>query len=134
MKLLHTCYCHASVFTESFYEISDEDIAEFRANYEMTPEQRADFSPENWIQELIDGDWAQLLDTKDTIMESEDQEDDKYFILEEETSTEWKPLSHWDNHPGYPTEDWTDEVIEGNTRQGYIDWVNSQLEQAEDDL
>ena len=41
---------------------------------------------------------------------------------------EWRPDSHWDNHEDYPTEDWTDEVCEGNTRQSYIEWVNSQIE------
>lgn len=43
--------------------------------------------------------------------------------------TLWEPRSHWDNHPDYPTEDWTDEVCNGNTRQGYVDWVNNQIEQ-----
>jgi hypothetical protein len=41
----------------------------------------------------------------------------------------WKPDSHWDNHEDYPTEDWQDDVLEGGTRQSYIDWVNSQIEE-----
>lgn len=40
----------------------------------------------------------------------------------------WNPESHWDDHPDYPTEDWTDEVINGDTRQSYIEWVNSRLD------
>ena len=45
----------------------------------------------------------------------------------------WTPDSHWDDHSDYPTESWKDEVMVGDTRQGYIAWVNSQLEQAYDD-
>ena len=41
----------------------------------------------------------------------------------------WKPDSHWDNHEDYPTEDWQDDVLEGGTRQSYIDWVNSRIEE-----
>jgi hypothetical protein len=34
-------------------------------------------------------------------------------------------------HPDYPLEDWRSEVINSDTRQGYIDWVKSCIE-AED--
>lgn len=42
----------------------------------------------------------------------------------------WAPESHWDDHSDYPTEDWKDEVMNGDTRLSYIDWVNEQLEQT----
>ena len=48
-------------------------------------------------------------------------------------ANEWKPESHWDNHPDYCVGDWIDEVYDDNTRQGYVAWVNSQMEIAEDD-
>ena len=41
---------------------------------------------------------------------------------------EWKPESHWDDHPDHSVEDWKYEIANGNTRQGYVDWVNSSLE------
>lgn len=44
------------------------------------------------------------------------------------TLKEWKPKSHWDDHPDYPASDWKDEVSDNNTRQSYVDWVNSQIE------
>jgi len=40
----------------------------------------------------------------------------------------WFPDSHWDDHAGHTPEDWKAEVINDDTRQGYKDWVNSQLE------
>jgi hypothetical protein len=43
--------------------------------------------------------------------------------------TRWQPQSHWDEHPDYPVEQWKYEVDEDNTRQSYIEWVNSQIEQ-----
>ncbi len=39
----------------------------------------------------------------------------------------WNPESHWDHYPAHPTEDWTDAVISGGTRLGYVAWVNVQL-------
>ena len=44
--------------------------------------------------------------------------------------TKWEPASHWDNHPDYPVEDWSEQVCNGDTRESYIEWVNSQLEAA----
>lgn len=41
----------------------------------------------------------------------------------------WKPESHRDNHPRHSIEDWKNEVWECNTRQSYIEWVNSMIEQ-----
>ena len=35
-------------------------------------------------------------------------------------------LDPWRNDPDYPTEDWTDEVIAGATRLGYLAWVDHQ--------
>jgi hypothetical protein len=45
--------------------------------------------------------------------------------------TEWKPESHWDDHPDHPVEEWQYEVADGDTRQSYIQWVNSAIEIAE---
>ena len=39
----------------------------------------------------------------------------------------WKPESHWDDHPLYPVEDWQYEVANGDTRQSYVEWVNSRI-------
>jgi len=43
--------------------------------------------------------------------------------------TGWHPESHWDGHKDYPVDDWKLEVSAGNTRQSYIQWVNSRLEE-----
>ena len=40
----------------------------------------------------------------------------------------FNPDSHWDDHPDYPASDWMREVGEGDTRLGYIDWVNAEME------
>lgn len=40
----------------------------------------------------------------------------------------WKPEGHWDDHPDHPHIDWVYEVSNGDTRQSYLEWVNSQLE------
>jgi hypothetical protein len=40
----------------------------------------------------------------------------------------WQPPSHWDDHPDYPASDWMREVGEGDTRLGYVDWVNTEME------
>lgn len=41
----------------------------------------------------------------------------------------WNPDSDWDNHLDYPASDWIHEVENENTRLGYIDWVNNQIEE-----
>lgn len=46
----------------------------------------------------------------------------------------WNPDSHWDNHPIHLHEDWALEVINNETRQSYVAWVNSRLEEEEDNL
>lgn len=40
----------------------------------------------------------------------------------------WNPKSHWDDHTDYPTEDWKSEVMEGDTRQSYVEWVNARID------
>ena len=40
-------------------------------------------------------------------------------------------VSHWDNHPDYPVEDWKYEVENDDTRQSYREWVFSQIEAEE---
>lgn len=39
----------------------------------------------------------------------------------------WVPDDPWDTHPEFTVEDWQQEVREGNTRNGYVAWVNHQL-------
>jgi len=45
-----------------------------------------------------------------------------------EDGEHWRPESHWDDHDDFPPEDWQYEVANGDTRLGYIDWVNHQIE------
>ena len=40
----------------------------------------------------------------------------------------WNPDSHWEVHDDYTPKDWAHEVAENDTRQSYIDWVNSQID------
>lgn len=40
----------------------------------------------------------------------------------------WTPEDYWDAHSWFTVQDWKDEVINGNTRQGYIGWVNGQIQ------
>ena len=47
--------------------------------------------------------------------------------------TNYDPLSHWSEHPEYPVEDWKGEVVAGDTRQGYHEWVASQIELEQED-
>ena len=35
---------------------------------------------------------------------------------------------HWTDHPIWEVADWQEEVAQGATRQGYRDWVASQIE------
>lgn len=37
---------------------------------------------------------------------------------------------YWSENPDYPVEDWKYEVQNNDTRQGYWDWVESQIEAA----
>lgn len=50
------------------------------------------------------------------------------------TSSEWQPDEQdaWIEHPIYSSKDWMFDVTEGNTRHGYIDWVNMMIETAND--
>lgn len=41
--------------------------------------------------------------------------------------------SHWDEHPEFLVEDWLYEVNNGDTRQGYGDWVDARIEAAAED-
>ena len=47
-------------------------------------------------------------------------------------TAEMKARNLWTEHPFYPLESWQHEVAEGYTRQGYWDWINSQIEQDDD--
>lgn len=46
----------------------------------------------------------------------------------------WTPESHWDHPPDFPVNDWMYEVANDNTRQGYVDWVNSQLDAQDNEV
>ena len=35
-------------------------------------------------------------------------------------------ISHWDDDPEFPSEDWKYEVANGDTRLGYGEWVEHQ--------
>jgi hypothetical protein len=38
---------------------------------------------------------------------------------------------HWDTHPEYPRADWQHEVANGETMQGYRDWLRSKAQEKE---
>jgi len=40
---------------------------------------------------------------------------------------EWKPDSHWDDHPVHTPEDWRIMVGDDDTRLGYVEWVNAMI-------
>lgn len=47
----------------------------------------------------------------------------------------WTGEDPWDDHPDHPSSDWSQEVANGDTRRGYVDWVRARLEEAlHDDL
>lgn len=42
-----------------------------------------------------------------------------------------EPEDYWADHPIYSAEDWRYEVANGDTRQGYWEWVASKEEENE---
>lgn len=38
----------------------------------------------------------------------------------------------WGNHPDFITEDWKNEVMNGNTRLGYWEWCYHQVEDSKE--
>lgn len=38
------------------------------------------------------------------------------------------PYDFWDEYPGYPEDDWREEVYNGDTRLGYWEWVKNCIE------
>lgn len=43
-------------------------------------------------------------------------------------------LSHWDEHPEYPLDDWKHEVANDDTRLGYMEWIEGrEAEEADDE-
>ena len=40
---------------------------------------------------------------------------------------------YWGDHPLYPAEDWRLLVFNGESRRGYWEWVEAQLEVAKDE-
>jgi len=53
--------------------------------------------------------------------------------LDENGTRTFNPDSHWDEYADYPVKDWQHEVADGDTRLGYIGWVNHQIEADEDE-
>lgn len=45
----------------------------------------------------------------------------------------WEPSDVWEEHPEYSVETWIEQVMHGDTRTGYIDWVNHHLTMPPDD-
>ena len=43
------------------------------------------------------------------------------------TEADVASMSHWDEHPQYPVEDWKYEVANDDTRLGYLEWVKAGL-------
>lgn len=41
-------------------------------------------------------------------------------------------LGYWDEHPIFPSEDWQFEVGNGDTREGYWNWVYSKVEASKE--
>ena len=39
-----------------------------------------------------------------------------------------QPASHWEEDETYPVEDWRREVVDDDTRLGYLEWVTHQRE------
>lgn len=56
----------------------------------------------------------------------------EFWVEDDELPTEIRP-SHWDEDPGWPVCDWQMEVENGDTRQGYAEWVESQQQEATSD-
>lgn len=52
---------------------------------------------------------------------------------DENVSHLFNPIDPWDVCPAYPVADWQREVAENNTRLGYREWVNHQLEINQDE-
>lgn len=45
----------------------------------------------------------------------------------------WTGEDPWEDHPDHPSSDWMYEVSNGDTRRGYVDWVQARMEAARDD-
>ncbi len=41
---------------------------------------------------------------------------------------------YWDDDPEFPVQDWQYEVANGDTRQGYHEWKESQREMRREEL
>jgi hypothetical protein len=50
----------------------------------------------------------------------------------EEPAPAWVPENHWDEHDHLHVEEWMYDVACRNTRLSYVEWVNSQLESADE--
>lgn len=48
--------------------------------------------------------------------------------VETKPAQPWVPQDNWEEHDTLHVEDWMYEVACRNTRQSYVEWVNSQLE------
>ena len=42
------------------------------------------------------------------------------------------PRDPWEDDPDYPVEDWQAQVANGDTRNGYLAWIETKKEQEGD--
>lgn len=56
----------------------------------------------------------------------------KYKLVPDPRHAHWNPEA-WVDHPTYPVCDWQHDVNNDDTRQSYVEWVNSQLQADIDD-
>jgi hypothetical protein len=61
------------------------------------------------------------------------QGSDPGFFQLDEPRPRWEPDSGWDDHPKYSRPDWQYEVSNGDTCLGYVEWVNNQMEMAQEE-
>jgi hypothetical protein len=52
--------------------------------------------------------------------------------MTDSTSIESLYGGHWGEHPAFPPSDWAHEALSGETRLGYWDWVQLQLDIAKE--
>lgn len=102
------------------HHIELEETITYRVEIEAASELEA----RQKIQELLD-------DGEDGGLEADEIDSSELRLVKPVTG--WHPDSHWDEHPDYPCIEWQQEVGDDNTRQSYIEWVNSQIELEDDE-
>lgn len=83
----------------------------------------------NWLKAHGYSDcWVRLDADADLIPDLPD-----YGMTEADEAYVLPSLSHldpWEDDPEYPAEDWKQEVVNGETRRSYLEWVESEKEVA----